>query len=109
MREYGMTLRDKVCSCDIRKVLNVEPLRREKSSYVGSAMCPEYPIRLREARVADYTHRKRPRSFPNTRPRDYISHLAVSHLGAAPEELRGIAENHEVFRFLFGLPPRDPL
>jgi len=30
--EYSMTLRDKVCSCNIRRVLNVEPLlRREKS------------------------------------------------------------------------------
>jgi len=69
-------------------------------SFVGSAMCPEYPIRLREARFADYTHRKRPRSFPSTRPCDYISNLAVSHLSVEPEELRGIAENHEVFRFL---------
>jgi len=68
-------------------------------------MCPEYPIRLREARFADYTHRKRPRSCPNTRPCDYISHLAVSHLGVAPEELREIAENHEVFRFLLSCRP----
>jgi len=41
----GVTLRDKVRSCEIRKTLNVKPilLRSRDPSYVGSATCPEFP------------------------------------------------------------------
>jgi len=43
-RVHGVTLRNKVHSCEIRRGLDVRPLSREPS-YVGSAMCPEYPMK----------------------------------------------------------------
>ena len=46
-RVHGVTLRDKVRSCEIRRVVDVEPFSSElrDPSYIGSAVCSECPTR----------------------------------------------------------------
>jgi len=46
-RVHGVTLRDNVCSCEMRRTLNVQPrlLRVMRPSYIGSAMCTDSPAK----------------------------------------------------------------
>ena len=46
-RSHGVTLRDKVRSCEIRAALKVEPFSNElrEHRYIGSAMSPECPTK----------------------------------------------------------------
>ena len=77
-RVHGMTLRDKVRSCEIRKALNVEPLllriARFQPSWFGhvTRMTQEKLARL--VLLATPTG-KRPRGQPRARWRKYISDL----------------------------------
>jgi len=59
-RVLGVTLRDKVRSCEIRKTLNVEPLLPESRgpSYVGQPYVQIAPGRNIEESPAGYSHGK---------------------------------------------------
>jgi len=74
-------------------------------NYVGAAMCPECPIKERQALLATSTG-KRPRGRSRSRWSDYISDLAWSRLGVEPAALPEIAVDSEIFRVLRLLPSR---
>ena len=102
-----VTLRDKMHNCEIPKALNIEQLLRIKKSQLrlfGLLTTISQKILARQILLAAPTA-KRPRSRPRTGLRDYISHLAWSHLGVESTELSDIAENHEVFGVTLGLLP----
>ena len=76
-RVHSVTLLDKVCSCEICKALNVEPLvQNERSSYVrfGHMSGISHERLARQVLLARPTG-KRPRGRPKTRWSDYFSDL----------------------------------
>ena len=96
-----MTLRDKVRSCEIRKVLNVEPLLRIEKSQLQYIRWCGHVSRKSQERLARHVlvgkpAGKRPRGRPRKRWSDYISDLAWSRLGVQPAELSEIAADREV-------------
>jgi len=110
-RVHDVTLRDKVRSCEIRRVPNVEPFSSElrEQRYIGSAMCPECPYKSSAGHVqlAKPTE-KRFRGHLRPSLSDYISDLAWSRLDVEPEEHSKIGVHHEIFYVLLGLQPPDP-
>ena len=99
-----MTLRDKVRSFEIRRVMNVEPhlLRIERSQL----RCFSHVSRMPHNRLIDEILRamateKLPRGHPWTRWNDYISDLASSRLGVEPAGLSEIPVDREVPGVLF--------
>ena len=109
-RVHGVTLRNKVHSCEIRRGLNVRPLSREPSYVRFGHMSGISHERLARQVLLARPTGKRPRGRPKTRWSDYISDLAWSRLGVEPAELPEITVDREVFRILLGLlPPRSSL
>jgi len=105
------TLRDKLCSCEIRKVLIVEPLllRIEKSQLLWfghmANVSHRVPQKIGDASLAGCTHGKSPIGRPMTRRNDQISDFAWSRLGVEPTELSEITVDREVFEVLPGFYP----
>jgi len=87
---HSMTLRDKVRSCEYRKILNVESiiLRIERSQprWFGHMTRMLQERLVRRVLLAALTA-KQSRAQPRTRWPVYISDLAYSHLGVEPSEL----------------------
>ena len=108
----GVTLRDKVRSCEICRALNVEPLVRIEISQLrqfGHASRMPHERLVRQVLLGKPTA-KRPRSCPRPRWSDCISDIAWSHLGVEPVELSEIAVDRDIFQVLLGLlPPRPSL
>jgi len=104
-RIHDVTLRNKVCSCEIRKALKVELLLRIERFQLRcfghlSRMLREWVTR----QVLPGTPTgKRPRSRPRTWWSDYTSDLAWSHLGVEPAEPSEISVDRGVSRYLLGL------
>ena len=87
-RVHGVTLRDKVSSCEIRSVLNVKPLLRIERSQI---CCVRHEYRMPHERLARQVQLgtptgKRPRGHPRPRWSDYVSDLAWSRLGCEPSK-----------------------
>jgi len=107
----GVTLRDKVRSCEILRALDVEPLLRTDRSQL---CCFGHVPRMSHKRLAGQVllgkHTgKRPRDRPRPSWSDYISDLAwPGRLVVEPAEISEIAVDREVFQVLLGLPPSDP-
>ena len=106
---YGVTLRDKVLSCEIRNNFSVEPLFRTKRSQLRWFV---HAYGMAQERVASRVllttpKVKRFRVRPRSRRCDYISDLAWSRLGEEPAELSEIAENRYL-ETLQGCCPRGP-
>jgi len=103
----GVTLRDKVRSCEICRALNVEPLVRIKISQLrlfGHVSRTPYKRLARQALLAKPTA-KRPRGRPRPRWSDCISDIAWSHLGVESLELSEIAVDRDIFQVLLGMLP----
>ena len=87
-RIHGVTLCDKVRSCEILRALNVEPLLRiERSQICWFSHVSEMPPR----RTGESSWLNPPVSgpdHPRPRWRDYISDLTWSRLGVEPAELQ---------------------
>ena len=106
-----MTLSSKVCSCELRTILNVEPLLRTERSqlrYFGHVAIIPQERWARQVLLAATTG-NRPRGRPSTRWRDHITSpdLAWTFRGVEPAEVSEFAENREVVRVL-GCYLRDP-
>jgi len=107
----GVTLRDKVRSCEIRRALNVEPLlliERAQLKLVGPCIQNAQPNErlVRHVLLAKPT-RKRPRCRPRYRWSNCISDLSWSRLDVEPAELSEIAIDREVFQVLLWMLPRN--
>jgi len=104
-RVHGVTLRDKMRSCEIRKTLYIEPLLRIERSQLRLF---SHVARMQQERLARQVllvklTGKRPRGRPRTRCCDF-----VSDLGVEPTDLSEVAVDREVFRVLLGLLPPHP-
>ena len=98
----GVTLRNKVHSCEIRRALKVEPVlpNSEITTTLVRPCVPNAHERLvRQVLLAKSTG-KQPRGCPKPRWNNCISDLAWSHLGVEPAELSEIAVDCEVFKIL---------
>jgi len=104
----SVTLHNKLCSCEICRVLNVEPLVRIKISQLRNfnhvSKMPHERL-ARHVMLAKHTV-KRPSDLWRPRWNDCISDLACYHLGVEPAELSEIAVDREVFHVLLGLLPQ---
>jgi len=111
-RVPGVTLRDKVRSCEIRRALKVEPLLRIEGVQIywfGHLSRMPHERLARQVHLAKPT-KKRFRSHPRPRTQvNYISDLAWPHLGAEPADLSEIAVDREIFQVLRLHPPRPSL
>jgi len=107
----GVTLCDKVRSCEIRRALNVEPLlliERTQLKLIGPCIQNAQPNErlVRQALLAKPTG-KWPRCRPRPRWSNCISDLAWSRLDVEPAELSELAIDGEVFQvLLWMLPPK---
>ena len=100
-RVHGVTLRDKVRRCEIRKVLKVESLLRIKRSQLRSFGHMTRRPQKRLASKSCWLHARESDPEIGQRPRrdyDYISDLACYLPGVESIELFEIAENRQVFR-----------
>jgi len=112
-RVHGVTvtLHNKVCSCEIRRVFNVETLLRIERLQLRcfchvSTVQNAHEILAREVLLTKPTG-KRPRGLSRPRWSNYTSDHAWSHLGVEPAELSDIAVDRGVFQvFLVLLPPQ---
>jgi len=98
----GVTLRNKVHSCEIRRALNVEPflLNSEITTMlVWQCVQNAHERLVRQVLLAKSTG-KQPTGRPKPRWSNCISDLAWSHLGVEPAELSEIAVDCEVFQVL---------
>ncbi|TWW62327.1 R2DM Retrovirus-related Pol polyprotein from type II retrotransposable element [Takifugu flavidus] len=110
-RVAGLSLRDRVRSSDIREGLGVEPLllhieRSQLGSLGHLARMPSGCLPL-EVFLTCPTGR-RPRGWPRTRWRDYISRLAWERVGFPLEELMEVAGERAVWASLLKLLPLRP-
>ncbi len=105
LRIAGISLRDRVRS---RWELRVEPLllcvKRSQLRWFGHLIrMPPGHLPLEECPTG-----RRPRGRPETRWRDYISHLAWEPLGIPQEELENTARENDVWITLLTLLPPRP-
>jgi len=101
----GVTLLNKLRSCDIQRALNVETLlwiERTQLRYFGHVSRMPHERLVIQVLLAKPTG-VWPRCPPRTSWIDYTSYLAWSRLGVEPAELSKIAVDCEVFQALLGL------
>jgi len=106
----GVTLRDKVRSCEIRRALKVEPLLRiEGAQIYWFGHLPECPTKDWRGNFCWLNPRKSGSEVVQ-RPRwsDFISNLAGSRRGVEPAEPSEIAVGRETLQVLLGLLPSQP-
>ena len=101
-RVHGVTLRDKIRGCEIRKTLNGQPciLRIERSGI--------YKDGLARHDLLASPKGKWPRYRPRTRWHDCVSNLVWSCLGGESAERYGFAVDSEIFWVHLGLLPPRP-
>ena len=101
----GVTLCDKLRSCEIGRALNLEPLLRIEGPqlhfFVDLSRIPREGL-ARQVLLAKPTA-KRSRGHPRPRWSDYISDLACSRVGVATGGLSEITLDREVFQVFLGL------
>jgi len=97
---HGVTLRDKLRSCEVRRAMNVEPLLRIERSqlhWFGHVSRMSQQTLVRQVLPATPTER-RPRSWPRTRWSDYISDLAgFRHLMWSQQNYRKLLKTVKYF------------
>ena len=95
-RVHGMTLRDKVGSCEIRKTPNIEPLLRIERSYTLVRLCPSQNVlgKISETSLAGYTHGKAAQSSS----KHHVEWLqpCFSRHGGEPAEVSKVTVDREV-------------
>jgi len=96
-RVYVVTLRGKVCICEIRETLNVEQLLMEKSLLYLLDHVTRISQKSLAIRILLATHtEKQLRGRPRTRWRDCISGLVWPPYGVKSTEPAEIAKNREI-------------
>ncbi|TWW76551.1 hypothetical protein D4764_13G0012130 [Takifugu flavidus] len=110
-RVARLNLSDRVRSSDIREEPGIEPLllhiKRSQLGWLGHLArmpCGRLPLEV----FWTCPTRRRPRGWPRTRWRDYISCLAWERLGVPLEELMKVAGERAVWASLLKLLPLRP-
>ena len=106
----GVTLRDKVHSCEFRRALNVDPLLLIENTQLRLF---DHVSRMLTGRLArqDLLAKptgKRPRCRSRPRRSNRISNLGWSRLVVEPAELSEIAVDRAVFQVLLWMLPPQP-
>ena len=107
----GVTLFNKVCSSEIQKFLNIEPLllRIERSQLRWFGHVSRMPQeRLSKQALLAKANGSRPVGRPRTKWTDYIEDLGWNRLGLHPSEMMEVMEDREVWRLNLELLPPQP-
>jgi len=98
---HGINPCEKMCNLEIRKALYVEPPLSPNREILATLVLPcvqNVPRKIGEASSAGYTQGKAAQRSSKTWWTDYISDLALYHLGMEPAEVSEICFDHKVFQ-----------
>ena len=110
-RIEGVALFNKVCSSEVKKSLNIEPLllRLERSQLRWFGHVSRMPQeRLPKQALLAKGNQRRPVGRPKTRWTDCIEDLGWNRLGLHPSEMIEVMEDREVWRLYLELLPLQP-